>query len=202
MLVGIPLVAAAAILAGLALANVIPNGKPQPSPSPSARPSPEPTSTSSATQSLATLPSLSPALGCLNGTPDASALSQQSDPAACFGRAPITFDASWSSAGAVDCGPTVEPAWLSCPDDGSLMSLLDVVPRPILLFALPPEYDGYRAVGSRGLAVRVTGHFDDPVAQTCREVETIPGESPRLASSVVESCRRVFVVTQAVPLQP
>jgi hypothetical protein len=49
--------------------------------------------------------------------------------------------------------------------------------------------------------VRITGHFDDPAAQTCRET-ALGGGSTTLApaAETIERCRRTFVVTEAVSL--
>jgi hypothetical protein len=49
--------------------------------------------------------------------------------------------------------------------------------------------------------VRVTGHFDDPAAQTCRET-ALGGGATTLApaAEMIERCRRTFVVTEVVPL--
>ena len=51
--------------------------------------------------------------------------------------------------------------------------------------------------------VRVTGHPDDPAALTCRETQ-LGGGAETLApvAGTIERCRRAFVVTQVVPLEP
>ena len=46
--------------------------------------------------------------------------------------------------------------------------------------------------------VRVTGHFDDPAAQTCRETQLGDAETLAPAAETIERCRRMFVVTEAV----
>ena len=46
--------------------------------------------------------------------------------------------------------------------------------------------------------VRVTGHFDDPAAQTCRETQLGDAETLAPAAETMGRCRRVFVITEAV----
>ena len=36
------------------------------------------------------------------------------DPVACYGDAPLTFDATWLGGGEADCPAAPEPAWLAC----------------------------------------------------------------------------------------
>jgi len=50
--------------------------------------------------------------------------------------------------------------------------------------------------------VRVTGHFDDPAAQTCRETNQPDAQSLAPVAVMIERCRGTFVVTQVMPLQP
>ncbi len=147
------------------------------------------------------MPSLSPAVGCVGSPPDVAVVSGQTDPVACFGNAPLTFDALLDGAGAVDCPGSVEPAWLYCPDDGVLMLVGETrkLGAPFLLLVVDPT-SGFSLSAYFGTNVRVTGHFDDPAAQTCRENGSFPGESPRPAAGVIESCRVTFVVTDVVPL--
>jgi hypothetical protein len=52
-----------------------------------------------------------------------------------------------------------------------------------------------------GTDVRVTGHFDDAAAQTCRDTEPEPGaETPAPAAEIIDRCRNTFVITAVVPL--
>jgi len=169
------------------------------SPSPSSSPSPMP----SPAPSTPTLPSLSPPVGCLKSPPDVALLYDMPDPVACFGNAPLTFDAHLAAAGVVDCPGEHEPAWIYCPADGWLTLVGDArkAGAPFLLFGADPA-SGPDVSRTFDGNVRVTGHFDDPAAQTCREIQPIPEESPRPASEMIEICRRTFVVTQVVPLEP
>ena len=49
--------------------------------------------------------------------------------------------------------------------------------------------------------VRVTGHYDDPAAQTCRETQLGGGaETLAPAAEMIEQCRSRFVVTEVVGL--
>jgi hypothetical protein len=51
--------------------------------------------------------------------------------------------------------------------------------------------------------VRITGHYGDPAAQTCREIGRVPGMgTPEPAAGTIAHCRGTFVVTHVVPLQP
>lgn len=164
--------------------------------------SPEPTGTSSGEPGRTSpLPSLGASSGCLDSRPDAGILGGLADPADCLGSQPLTFDAPLAAAGAVDCGPTVEPVWLSCPNVGSLLGVGEIGSVPFILFAIDPT-SGVFASPFIGTMVHVTGHFDDPAAQSCHQVETIAGEAPRPASDVIENCRNTFVLTQLIAPVP
>lgn len=171
------------------------SGTPISTPTPSATPS-----QSSEGASPGSLPSLTPAIGCVDSPPDVAVLSAQTDPAACFGSDPLTFDASLSGA-AVDCPIVVEPTWLSCPP--TLLQLVGEtrkVGAPFLLVAFDPASP---ISGSGVTNARVTGHFDDPVAQMCHETERAPaiGGTPQPMAETIAQCRRTFVVTELVPLE-
>jgi len=157
-------------------------------PSSSATPSPEPT---------ASLPAY-----CVS-EPDLADLREliwpTTDAVACYGDTPLTFEASWGGGGVADCPKMPEPAWLAC----SAYSLRPVgetgkVGVPELFVAVDPASDFPQP--EAGTDVRVTGHFDDPAASTCRETETGGGETPAPAAETVEHCRRQFVVTDLAPL--
>jgi len=149
-------------------------------------------------------PSPAPFVVCVNPPADITDLINQTDKVACYGNAPLTIDASRVGFGAFSysCAPTVEPTWLSCQDAGSLMPAGSSVFAATFLFVAIDPASGISLAEYFDTDVRITGHFDDPAAQTCREIEPIPGESPRPAAEVIESCRRIFVVTQVVPLAP
>ena len=123
------------------------------------------------------------------------------DPIGCYGNASLTLDA-YSVAGVADCPVTVEPDWLACPQ-GSLLLVGETrkVGAPELTVALDPA-SGASSVGTAN--VHVTGHFDDPAAQTCRETQRSPsvGGTPEPRADTIERCRRTFVVTQMVRFQP
>jgi hypothetical protein len=159
---------------GLQLANLLPDIGPQPSPSEVSTPSPS---------ASASLPA-----GCVS-SPDVQTLSDLiglgGDPVACYGDAPLTFDGE-IIAGVADCPGAVEPLWLSCPQTFlHLVGETRKVGAPGLTVAVDPA-SGV-SLGEPNTNVRVTGHFDDPAAQTCGEIEP---------------CRRVFVITEAAPLSP
>jgi hypothetical protein len=181
-------VVALAVLAGQQLGNLVPDvGETSPSPSISA-PSPS------------TSPSASPSEDCVNPPVDITSLVEAADPVACYGNAPITIEAE-VIAGIADCPVVVEPAWLSCPQTFlMLVGETRKVGAPMLSVAVDPA-SGV-SVGAPNTDVRVTGHFDDPAAQTCRETERPPqaGGTPEPAEATIEHCRRILVVTQVEPL--
>jgi hypothetical protein len=112
----------------------------------------------------------------------------------------LTFDATWLGGGEADCPTAPEPAWLACSPFG-LQAAGDTrkVGPPELFVAIQPS-------ASRSLAfepyaqVRVTGHFDDPAAQTCHETLRGDAETIAPATETIARCRREFVVTEAVAL--
>jgi len=98
---------------------------------------------------------------------------------------------------------SVEPAWLGCPS--GLLELVGEtrkVGAPFLLVAVDPA-SGISLPGRISMNVRITGHYDDPAAQTCRETGRVAGMgTPEPAAVTIEGCRGRFVVTHVVPLQP
>ena len=190
-------VIAVGVLVGLQFAGVFRNVGPSPSPSdvttPSESAAPSPTA---ATE----LPA-----GCVNPPRDITTLIDQrgnpaADPVACYGDAPLTFDATWYGGGVADCPSAPEPAWLAC-SSFSLQQAGDTrkVGAPQLSVAVEPSM-GVSLTGPYA-QVRVTGHFDDPAAQTCVESQPIPGESARPTVDVIDRCRSIFVVTHVELLQ-
>ena len=198
-------VVALAALIGFQFSNLVGNLDGTPSPSPSVVATPSPSATPSPT------PTATPPEGCVNPPADITTLiDMQStgpldppgDPVACYGSAPLTFDATWLGGGVADCPSAPEPAWLAC-SAFSLQAAGDTgkVGRPQLSVAVHPSAS--LTIPSEPYAqVRVTGHFDDPTAETCRETEPFPGASPEPESVTIERCRNTFVVTEAVPLEP
>ena len=115
---------------------------------------------------------------------------------ACLGDAPFTLRA-WSLAcdGCIyDPPATMEPAWLASPASNQLR-----------LAPIAGEFYGDRGVVHPSLTgdpawvgtwLELTGHFDDPAAASCRWIPT-PIEEEWFSGqrSIVDSCRREFVVT-------
>lgn len=122
------------------------------------------------------------------------------DAIACYGDSELTFDATWLGGGEADCPAAPEPAWLAC-SPFSLQPSGDTrkVGAPQLFVAIHPRasvsmpFEPYAQV-------RVTGHFDDPAAQTCRETQLGDAQTLAPAAEIIERCRREFVVTVAVAL--
>lgn len=141
--------------------------------------------------------------GCAGEPLDIAALiaATQGDevqPVACYGNAPLTFEANWVGGGVADCPAAPEPAWLAC-SAFSLRAAGDTrkVGAPQLFVAIDP------AIGTMmpdsGSDVVVTGHFDDPAAQTCHETGSLPGESPAPVAETIERCRNTFVISEVTP---
>ena len=120
------------------------------------------------------------------------------DPVACYGDAPLTFDATWLGGGEADCPAAPEPAWLAC-SAFSLQLPGDTrkIGAPGLFVAVHPSAN--LSIPSEPFAqVRITGHFDDPAAETCHETQLGDAETMAPAAETIARCRRAFVVTEAV----
>jgi len=113
----------------------------------------------------------------------------------CYGEQTLRFVAYVRDPGAV--GWTypfgLEPAWFR----GAsffVAATADLAPGtgPITALAVPPALGDLQAKHV-GHWVNVTGHFDDPVAQTCT-ASGEPGVAPT-AAEAVEICRSTFVVS-------
>ena len=112
---------------------------------------------------------------------------------ACFGAEPITLDGSF---GCIDCGsdgPGVfEPLWLAGPSAGPLGDPTNSG-RPSISLHFAPTVEA----PAEDSLVRVTGHFDDPAAETCEITFDGMPVAPEIA---VELCRVRFVVDSFKPL--
>jgi hypothetical protein len=189
-------VVAVAVLAGLQLNNLIRDvgESSTTAPSPSAS------------------PSSTPVAGCINPPTDITTLIEMQstgpldpvgDPVACYGNDPLTIDATWLGGGVADCPNAPEPAWLAC-SAFSLQAAGDTrkVGAPHLSVGVDPSAS--LSIPSEPFAqVRVTGHYDDPAAQTCHET-ALGGDAATLApaAETIDRCRRTFVVTEVVALEP
>ena len=152
-----------------------------------------PSASNAASQSSSALPA-----GCVTPPVDFGDMVgvQQSeivDPVACYCAAPLTFDAQWLNPGIADCPTAPEPAWLAC-SGYSLRAVGETgkVGVPELFVAIDPSITAFPDAGT---TVRVTGHFDDPAAQTCHDTFALPDASPEPAETVIARCERQFVVT-------
>jgi hypothetical protein len=203
----ITLIAAATATCGVGATSTVPSVVPSPT-----RAAP---TTDARTPSPSTSPShsLTPLADCVNPPADITTLidlqstgplDPPGDPVACYGNAPLTFDATWYGVGQADCPTAPEPAWLAC-SPYSLQPFGDTrkLGAPGLFVAVDPSVSLDVLLTESFPQIRVTGHFDDPAAQTCRETNRVDG-APSLAPAAmtVERCRRVFVITEVVPLQP
>lgn len=195
--------AVAVVVIGLSLLNGRNVGN-EPTPTPTASQSPSASESPTGSPLGVALPSLSPAIGCLTAPPDVELLAHLTDPAACVGDASLTFDARLVPAIA-DCPIVVEPTWLACPQ--ALLTQVDETRKVDVPFEWSVAVDPPSAVNLADLAgqnVRLTGHFDDPAAQTCHETERAPqlGGTPEPVADTIARCQRTFVVTQMVALAP
>jgi len=140
---------------------------------------------------------------CVNPPPDIATLSDQADPVACYGSAPLSVDAYLTGSGVVEWMVVIEPAWLGNPTAGSLQLVGETrkVGAPFLLVAIDPA-SGVSLDDHWDSNVRITGHYDDPAAETCIETGRAFGETPGPAADAIDICRRTFVVTEVVPLEP
>lgn len=195
-------VIAMAVLGGLQISNLLPDvGEPSPSPTPSP---------SINAPSPSTSPTSSPPAGCINPPVDIATLMDMLptgpldpgvDPVACYGNTPLTFDATWYGGGVADCPAAPEPAWLAC-SSFSLQAAGDTrkVGAPQLGVAIDPSAS--LSIPSGPFAqVQVTGHYDDPAAESCRETQLGGGATSLApAAQMIDQCRRTFVVTEVVPL--
>jgi hypothetical protein len=170
-----------------------------------ASPAPIPSSTPRrSTTTPGPTPQLSqtPAVGCVNPPPDIAALSNLADPVACYGNVPLTLDAHLVGPVQVDYVVSVAPVWLGNPSTYLEMVGETSKNGPFMLVAIDPVI-GVAVGKDFNTNVRITGHYEDPAARTCREIGRVPGMgTPEPAAGTIEHCRGTFVVTHVVPLQP
>ena len=201
----ITLIAVATAACGAGATSTVTSAAPSPT-----RPAP---TTDARTPSPSTSPghSPSPLADCINPPTNINTLidlestgpqDPGGDPIACLGDAPLTFDATWLGGGDADCPTAPEPAWLACsPFALQAPGYTRKVGPPQLFVAIHPSAS--LLIPSKPyVQVRVTGHFNDPAAQTCRETQLGDAATVAPAADTIERCRRVFVVTEVVPLQP
>jgi hypothetical protein len=118
-------------------------------------------------------------------------------PVACFGDAPLTFEANWVGGGIADCPAAPEPAWLAC-SSFNLQAVGDTrkVGAAQLFVAVDPALT---TLPDPGTDVQVTAQFDHPAAQDCHETGSMPGESPAAVTEMIERCRNTLVITDVTP---
>lgn len=146
--------------------------------------------------------------GCIPPPLGLRAVIDQQERAACYGSAELTLEAHAALVGGVvDCPGELEPSWLGC--GGQMVELfpLDGSARPVDIVLAARSRSGLSLWAvvhpdsgidlRRGLdaPVRVTGHFDDPAAVTCRYTRW-PDNDPPSVEEVVTSCQSQFVITE------
>jgi hypothetical protein len=148
-----------------------------------------------------------PSAECINPPRDLLTLINQTDPVACYGDTPLTVDAEVYGVGAIDCAQ-MEPAWMAC---GAWVTLVPIAgqagrtgfvlaattgpnARPEMFAAIHPETN-LESRDIMGRPLRITGHYDDPAAQTCQETQAPFGEATTPPQQVIKYCRNLFVLT-------
>ena len=174
---------------------------------------PTPTASSPSPTAPPTPSDRTPSAECINPPVDVLTLAYQSDPVACYGNAPLTVDAYLTGFGVID-GPCldVEPAWLACSSWVELDVVHKTATTPSVMLAYVSIYNPFFAAIDptaeprdqfMGANVRVTGHFDDPAARTCRYTAGSGWPNAEFtASDLISGCRGLFVITTIVPLAP
>ena len=154
--------------------------------------------------------SATPPEDCVNPPPEVTTLIEQTDPLACYGSADLTVDALVTG-GAFDCPGGLEPAWLGCSGYVQLSSppgtsgapeflLVARAPGPSMTAVLRPDIEPLRS-HAMDTVVHLTGHYDDPAAQSCRYTSW-PDANPPSQEEVVHTCRSTFVITAMELLKP
>lgn len=130
----------------------------------------------------------------------------QQDRLRCVGKTEITIEGRTGQLGRVPFYD-VNPAWYGTNAGPPILAMFD--PGPIRFGPgatlgpdaagawIEPQVPPAVAPLPLGLFVRVTGHFDDPSAATCRRAEVggFPGMPVEAAADSVQWCREQFVVT-------
>jgi hypothetical protein len=154
-------------------------------------------------------------VGCPPLPVDAATLIRLRDPRACYGRTSLTFDVFVPrTEGLGGVAPPVLPAWLDPWAGGFLQATGDLSgpapgygQGPFLGVAVPPALGACHVTYEEDPAcplaphlngwVRVSGHYDDPAALTCRVASTWPASIPR--ADTVAACRARFVLSAIGP---
>ena len=151
-------------------------------------------------------PARTPSAECIKPATDLLTLINQTDRVACYGDEPITVEAEVVGVGAIDCAP-IEPAWMGCGawvalqpigvQAGTTGFVLAATSGPgalnQLFAAIHPD-TALVASDIAGRQLRITGHFDDPAAQTCRQTEPVFDEQTPPPPDI-SGCRNLFVMT-------
>ena len=106
----------------------------------------------------------------------------------CFGTDPVTLDGPVVSCGIAGGPWTYEPGWLN--GVGGCGIALDASGEDVLGLRIPPA--GPPGPGTGPL--RVTGHFDDPAAETCTTTSGDPAYPAPPSEMAILFCRTQFVV--------
>jgi hypothetical protein len=122
--------------------------------------------------------------------------------AGCFGETElrlVAYGAAPEGMGGVEAY-RIDPLWLT--SRGRWLAVDDATDAygftgPFYPVAVPPVHEAaFEALHGRWL--EVTGHFSDPIADTCRVTMGDPSVAPT-AEQAIEICRTVFVVTGIKP---
>lgn len=183
----------------VALALVACGAGPGPSGSPA-------TASGSGTDLPSNGPDRTPSTECINPPVDLLTLINQTDPVACYGDTELTVEAEPVVIGAIDCAG-VEPAWFGCgawvalqpvvvgrQSTGFLLAATTGPPGLPWMFATIHPETALSSMDILGERLHITGHYDDPAAQTCVETAAPFGE-PSDPADVIAGCRNLFVMT-------
>jgi hypothetical protein len=174
---------------------------PLPTPTPPETPIPEPTPTPG--------PTPTPVLSCPPTPTTAAEIVAMSVPTAadCYGATQLTIQGY-----SVDCGgcggvDTYDrsPSWLALSIPEHFVGVSAGVAGADTITSFPVFIDPATGIKfpAAGALVRVTGHFNDPIAKTCK-VTPIPGSGASALdpASVITACRASFVVTAVSEVTP
>jgi hypothetical protein len=186
------------VLIGLLLAISACSAAGDGSPSASGQPSPS--------QPAVDFANRTPSPECFNPPPEVRAVIQQTDPLACYGGTDLTFEGRVVGPGVIDCPGILQPAWFRCDRwvaieplpgtarHGIVLAATSGTTNPSMFATLHPD-TALSSIDLMDRSLRITGHYDDPAAQTCRYDPWMPPDEPPSPEDTIRSCRNTFVIT-------
>lgn len=197
------------LLASACSVTVAPTPTPPAVPTVTASPSPTPLDTPILEVTPTPGPTPTPVLSCGPLPTTAAEIVAMSVPtaAACYGDTSLTIEGY--SVPCTGCGGLDEydrsPSWLALNVPQYSVGTTPGTPGQDVATSFPVFIDPATGIAfpPAGALVRVTGHFNDPIAKTCR-VTPKPGSSVSALdpASVITACRASFVVTAVSQVTP